>query len=124
MTLFFAIILLVLGQDYLVSAPECWRRQELFYILDTSLSFAVYLSILKLGVQNLRRRTDRILPGIQSKLPGAIVGVDCAAGYGTRFKNAVTFGFMFGALGQFLAIIGLIIFKSPFWRSRASFGLL
>ena len=39
--------------------------------------------------------------------------VDCAATYGFGHPNAVTLGFVFGALGQFLAIIGLIVFQSP-----------
>ena len=115
MTLFFAVILLVLGKDYLVSAGMLGEGKSfLFYILDTSLAFAVYLSILKLGVRTFVGELTASFQGIQSKLlPGAIVGVDCAAGYGFGSENAVTFGFMFGALGQFLAIIGLILFKSP-----------
>ena len=69
MTLFFAIILLVLGQDYLVSAPECWAKaRALFYILDTSLAFAVYLSILKLGVRTFVGELTAILQGIQNKV--------------------------------------------------------
>ena len=39
--------------------------------------------------------------------------VDCAAVYGFGSPNAVLFGFVCGALGQFLTIAGLLIFKSP-----------
>ena len=39
--------------------------------------------------------------------------VDCAVAYGFAPANAVTVGFFCGALGQFLAIAGLLIFHSP-----------
>ena len=42
-----------------------------------------------------------------------MAGIDCAATYGFGSPNAVTIGFLFGALGQFLAIISLIMLKSP-----------
>lgn len=52
--------------------------------------------------------------GISDKLlPGAIPAVDCAVAYGFAPANAVTVGFFCGALGQFLAIAGLLIFHSP-----------
>ena len=52
--------------------------------------------------------------GIQNKLlPGALPGIDCAAVFGFGAANAVTIGFMFGALGQFLAIAILFLLKSP-----------
>ena len=52
--------------------------------------------------------------GISDKLlPGAIPAVDCAVSYGFAPANAVTVGFFCGAIGQFLAIAGLLIFHSP-----------
>lgn len=52
--------------------------------------------------------------GISEKLlPGSVPAVDCAATYGFGHPNAVTFGFLFGALGQFVAIMGLLVFQSP-----------
>jgi PTS system ascorbate-specific IIC component len=39
--------------------------------------------------------------------------VDCAVSYGFGSPNAVTIGFLFGALGQFLAILVLILLQSP-----------
>ncbi len=46
-------------------------------------------------------------------LPGAVPGIDVAATFGFGSPNAVTIGFLFGALGQFLMIALLILFKSP-----------
>jgi ascorbate PTS system EIIC component len=115
MTLFFGTILLVLGQEYLIEAKFLAEGKSFFfYVLTTSLNFAVYLSILQLGVRTFVTELTQSFQGISTKLlPGAVPGIDCAAVYGFGSPNAVTIGFLFGALGQFLAIAALIIFKSP-----------
>ena len=47
MLFFFGIILIVLGKDYLIQAQFMQEGQSfLFYIMTTSLNFAVYLAIL------------------------------------------------------------------------------
>lgn len=115
MTFFFGIILLVLGQPYLIEAKFLAEGKSFFfYILTTSLNFAVYLAILQLGVRTFVTELTNSFQGISTRLlPGAVPGIDCAAVYGFGSPNAVTIGFLFGALGQFLAIITLIVFKSP-----------
>jgi PTS system ascorbate-specific IIC component len=115
MTLFFGIILLVLGQDYLTTAKFLAPgRSFFFYILTTSLNFAVYLAILQLGVRTFVTELTNSFQGISTRLlPGAVPGIDVAATYGFGSPNAVTVGFLFGAFGQFLAIMTLIFFKSP-----------
>ncbi|NSW52374.1 MAG: PTS ascorbate transporter subunit IIC [Anaerolineae bacterium] len=115
MTLFFGTILLVLGKDYLTTAGFLGAGKSFFfYILTTSLNFAVYLSILQLGVRTFVAELSQSFHGISSRLlPGAVPGVDCAVSYGFGSPNAVTIGFLFGALGQFLAILVLILLQSP-----------
>lgn len=115
MLLFFGIILLILGQEFLVTNGFlAANRSYLFYIMTTSLNFAVYLAILQLGVRMFVAELTQSFQGISTKLlPGAVPGIDCAATYGFGSPNAVTIGFLFGALGQFLAIMVLILFKSP-----------
>ncbi len=115
MTFFFGIILLILGKPYLVSAGQIPATGSFFfYILSTALRFGVYLSILQLGVRTFVTELTVSFQGISTKLlPGAVPGVDCAVAYGFGSPNAVTIGFLFGALGQFLAIGALIILKSP-----------
>jgi PTS system ascorbate-specific IIC component len=82
--------------------------------LTTALRFGVYLSILQLGVRTFVTELSNSFVGISTRLlPGAVPGVDCAVSYGFGSPNAVTLGFLFGALGQFLAIGALILFKSP-----------
>ncbi len=115
MTVFFGAILLILGKPYLVDhkflKPEA---NFFFYILTSSLNFAVYLAILQLGVRTFVGELTASFDGISSKiLPGAVPGIDCAATYGFGSQNAITIGFLFGALGQFIAIILLILLKSP-----------
>ena len=115
MTLFFGTILLVLGRDYLIEAKFLAEDKSFFfYILTTCLNFAVYLAILQLGVRTFVGELTQSFQGISHKLlKGAVPGVDCAVSYGFGSPNAVTVGFLFGALGQFLAIVILILLKSP-----------
>lgn len=115
MTLFFGTILLILGKDYLIEAKFLAEGKSfLFYILTTCLNFAVYLAILQLGVRTFVGELTQSFQGISQKLlKGAVPGVDCAVSYGFGSPNAVTIGFLFGALGQFLAIAILILLKSP-----------
>ncbi len=115
MTIFFGTILIILGKDYLVSAKFMAEGKDFtMYIINTCLNFAVYLAILQLGVRTFVTELTESFQGISNTfLPGAVPGIDCAATYGFGSPNAVTIGFLFGALGQFLAIILLIVLKSP-----------
>lgn len=115
MFLFFGAILLVLGKDYLVAAKFMAANGNFFfYIMTTSLNFAVYLAILQLGVRTFVTELTNSFQGISnSLLPGAVPGIDCAAVFGFGSANAVTVGFLMGALGQFLAIMILLLMKSP-----------
>ncbi len=115
MTLFFGIILVVLGKPYLIDKGFLKQGAAFeFYILTTSLNFAVYLAILQLGVRTFVTELTQSFQGISTRLlPGAVAGIDVAATYGFGSPNAVTIGFLFGALGQFLAIMSLIWLKSP-----------
>lgn len=115
MLFFFGIILLVLGKDYLIQAEFMQEGQSfLFYIMTTSLNFAVYLAILQLGVRTFVDELTQSFQGISNTiLPGAVPGIDVAATFGFGSPNAVTIGFLFGALGQFLMIGLLILMKSP-----------
>ncbi len=115
MTLFFGAILLILGKPYLVEAEFLKETDSFFfYILTTAFHFGVYLAILQLGVRTFVTELTNSFQGISTRLlPGAVPGVDCAVCYGFGSKNAVTIGFLFGALGQFLAIIALVLLKSP-----------
>ena len=129
MIVFFGAILLVLGKDYLVGvngqeltvAASKFKMTTLkgtddffFYILQTALTFTVYVQILQLGVRLFVAELSEAFQGISNKLlPGSMPAVDCAAVYGFGSPNAVTVGFLFGVLGQIVAILGLIVFKSP-----------
>lgn len=115
MLIFFGAILVILGKPYLVEAGFLGADKDFFfYILTTCFNFAVYLAILQLGVRTFVTELTNSFQGISNTfLPGAVPGIDCAAVYGFGSPNAVTIGFLFGALGQFLAILALIALKSP-----------
>lgn len=115
MTAFFGVILAVLGQDFLLENKFMKPGQDFFfYIMTTSFQFAVYLSILQLGVRTFVTELTNSFQGISNKLlKGSVPGVDCAVTYGFGSPNAVTLGFLMGAAGQFLAIAALLLLKSP-----------
>jgi PTS system ascorbate-specific IIC component len=124
MTIFFGIILCVIGPDFLI---ELTKNKQLtgnaalkegqdffFYVLYNCFQFAVYLTILQLGVRTFVAELTTSFQGISSKLiKGSVPGVDCAVTFGFGSTNAVTIGFLAGAVGQFLAIAILLLIKSP-----------
>lgn len=115
MLIFFGTILLVLGKDYLIEAGFMKEGSSmLFYVITTCLNFSVYLAILQLGVRTFVSELTQSFQGIANKLlPGSIPGVDCAVSFGFGSANAVPLGFIMGFLGQIIAIIILILLKSP-----------
>jgi ascorbate PTS system EIIC component len=116
MLVFFGIIMNILGPNLMhkIDPGFAASRNFQFYIVEKSLNFAVYLSILQLGVRMFVSELTVSFQGISNSiLPGAIPAVDCAAVYGFGHANAITIGFLFGALGQLLIILGLVVFHSP-----------
>ena len=115
MLLFFGTLLLVLGKSFLVEKGFMGASDSFFfYILKFALNFAVYLRILQMGVSMFVAELTQSFQGISTKLlPGAIPGVDVPAIYAYAPANAIPLGFIAAAIGQFLAILGLIVFKSP-----------
>jgi ascorbate PTS system EIIC component len=119
MLIFFGGILYVLGPDYLAAkhfynpASGEWFVK---YVFKTTLQFAVYLFILQSGVRMFVAELTNSFQGISERLlRGSLPAIDCAATYGfdKAGGNSVLFGFVCGAIGQFVAIAGLIIFHSP-----------
>ncbi len=115
MTVFFGIIMAVIGKPFFVASGATKETENFaFYIFNTSLQFAVYLAILQLGVRTFVTELTASFQGIADKLlPSSVPGVDCAVCYGFGDSNAVTFGFLAGLTGQIIAIITLILIKSP-----------
>ncbi len=115
MLAFFGSILAILGKDYLIQENFLKEGQSMiFYTIETCLYFGVYLSILQLGVRIFVSELTQSFQGIAEKiLPGSVPGVDCAVIYGFGSSNAIPIGFLAGFAGQILAIIALIILKSP-----------
>ena len=115
MTIFFGIIMAIIGKPYFVEAGATKDTENfVFYCFNTSLNFAVYLAILQLGVRTFVTELTASFQGIADKLlPSSIPGVDCAVCFGFGDSNAVTFGFLAGLCGQIVAIILLIVMHSP-----------
>lgn len=115
MTVFFGIIMGIIGKDFFVNAGNLKETDSfVMFAFDKCLNFAVYLAILQLGVRTFVSELTVSFQGISDKLlPSSIPGVDCAVCYGFGDANAVTFGFLAGLAGQLVAIVALILLKSP-----------
>lgn len=115
MLIFFGAILCILGRDYLTEGGFLAEGSSMvFYVIQTCLYFAVYLAILQLGVRTFVTELTASFQGIADRLlPGSVPGVDCAVIFGFGSANAVPLGFLAGFLGQIIAIVLLIVLKSP-----------
>ena len=116
MLLFFGVIMIILGPEMMHEVDEGNFGKLTFpvYIFQRCTSFAVSLVVLKTGIRMFVGEMVESFEGISgSVLKGSLPAVDCAATYSFGDSNAVTLGFLFGAVGQVIAIAGLLIFKSP-----------
>ncbi len=111
MTFFVGIIMIIVGP-----ANFTYDQSKYFfstYVFEQTAYFAVYIAIIQMGVRMFVGELTASFQGISNKLlPGSVPAVDCAVTFGFA-PNAVMFGFIFGFIGQMIAIGTLILFQSP-----------
>ncbi len=114
--IFFGGIMIAIGEDLMRAADSSFGGSMIFpiYILKTCFHFSVYMYILLSGVRMFVSELMRAFEGFQKKLlKGSVPAVDVAVTYNYVHPNSPLVGFLFGTIGQLIAIAGLLIFKSP-----------
>lgn len=116
MTLFVGSMMLITGREALAAVDSSLNANTLFgtYIITKCLYFAVYMYILLAGVRMFVSELTKAFEGISRKLiKGSMPGVDIAVSFNYAHPNVTMVGFVCGFFGQLIAIIGLLVFKSP-----------
>lgn len=116
MTIFFGGLMLIIGEGTMRQMDPGFAPTTLFliYIMTKCIYFSVYMYILLAGVRMFVAELMKAFEGISNRLiKGAMPAVDCAVVFNYAHPNVPIVGFVFGFFGQIIAIVGLLIFKSP-----------
>lgn len=120
MLLSVVVIFLVIGGDQIEwlrtgdgGFGQGTYKNNIVFALWIGLTLTANIVVLLYGVRMFVGEIMMSFKGISEKLlPGAVAGVDCAAIFGFAPKSVVL-GLIFGAIGQVLGLVLLLVFKSP-----------
>lgn len=114
-----AVIMLVIGGEAINTLRgadgfgQAGLKNNIVFLLWIALTLTANIYVLLAGVRMFVGEIMVSFKGISERiLPGAVAGVDCAAIFAFAPKSVVL-GLIFGAFGQILGLILLLVFKSP-----------
>ncbi len=115
-----AAIFLVIGGDGIEALrvgdggfAQGTLSNPIIFLLWIALTLTANMYVLLAGVRMFVGEIMVSFKGISERLlPGAVAGVDCAAIFAFAPKSVVL-GLMFGALGQIIGLLLLVVFRSP-----------
>ncbi|MBN2878535.1 MAG: PTS transporter subunit IIC [Clostridia bacterium] len=111
MTVFVGTIMLLLGKENFAYDSDNYYFAT--YVWETCAYFAVYITILLMGVKMFVAELTQSFKGISDKiLKGSVPAVDCVVTFSYSIQAPI-YGFIFGLIGQLIAIFTLILLKSP-----------
>lgn len=114
-----AVIFLILGGDSIDwlrgsdALAQAGLKNNIIFLFWIAVTLTANIYVLLAGVRMFVGEIMMSFQGISEKiLPGAVAGVDCAALFAFAPKSVVL-GLLFGALGQVVGLLLLIVFNSP-----------
>jgi len=113
------IIFLVIGTEQIEwlrgaeGLNQTGLLNNIVFLIWIAVTLTANIVVLLYGVRMFVGELMLSFKGISERLlPGAVAGVDCAALFAFAPKSVVL-GLLFGALGQIIGLLGLLLFKSP-----------
>lgn len=116
MCIFMGFVMGFIGKDTMMTFDTTLTAGTWYplHIFKVCVNFALYMSILLMGVRMMIGELTKAFRGFADKLlKGSMPAVDAAVTYSFAPSSVPVLGFAMGMIGQLIGMAGLLIFKSP-----------